>query len=213
MFFGKVFFGEFCPPFKGLAIFWTVPGLGKFSSLKSVVLPYLGLKEFKLSQDSLNDRLDLVLALTLLARLSKLAFLSLGLPDESKDCLRKLGPPLLPKIQGGGPSCKSRARLSMEESVFCLISLGLFCSECFTSFTGCCTSITTLWILARLFSSRNIKFFLARRSSLLRLSVWSARFSTFIFTELRIWKKKGNHYKKYIFIKLFEETARLLLLQ
>lgn len=191
VFLTKEFFGEFCLAFAGLESFCTVPGLGKLSVLRSIVLPLLGLSEFKLSQDSLSDRLELVLALALLARLSKFAFPSFWLPDVSRDFFRMLGPPLPPKLLGGGPSCRRRVRPNSEESVFCLKSLravvGLFESECFTSFTGGGTSMTTLWMLARLFSSRRIKFFLARRSRRSSPSVWSAIFSTLILTELRIW--------------------------
>lgn len=196
VFLTKEFLGESCPSFTGLDSFCIVPGLGNFSVFSSVVHPYNGLSEFRLSQDPLNDRLELVLPLRLLARLSRFTFPSFGLPDDSRDCFRSLGAPLPPKLFGGGPSCRNRARPNSDESVFCLTSLcaavGFLNSECFTIFNGCCTSITTLWMPARLFSSRRIKFFLARRSSWSSPSVWSAMFSTLILTELRIWVDKDK---------------------
>ena len=191
VFFDKDFLGEFW----GLASFWIVPGFGKLSALISAVLPNFGLSEFKLSHDSLSDKLELVLALALLPRLSWPAFINLGLMEASRDCLRSMAPPL-PKLFGGGPSWSKRTLLKSEESVLCRSSfwavVGLRGSECLAIFCGCCTSATTLWILTRLFSSRRIKFFLARRSNLSSPSTWSAMFSTLIFTELRIWLKKDK---------------------
>lgn len=191
VFFDKDFLGEFW----GLASFWIVPGFGKLSALISAVLPNFGLSDFKLSHDSLSDKLELVLALALLPRLSWPAFINLGLMGASRDCLRSMAPPL-PKLFGGGPSWSKRTLLKSEESVLCRSSfwavVGLRGSECLAIFCGCCMSATTLWILTRLFSSRRIKFFLARRSNLSSPSTWSAMFSTLIFTELRIWLKKDK---------------------
>ena len=191
------FFGELCPSFAGTENLRTVPGLGKSSPLKSATLPDCGLSEAKLSQESLSERLELVLSLP---RLLSVPIPDCGFPEawSASDCFPKLN--LLAKLLGGGPSWKNRARLNNEESVLCLcsslrVAVGLRDSEFFATFTGCCTSMTTLWMLARLFSSRRIKFFLARWRRRSSPSVWFAIFSTLILTELRIWEddEKGKN--------------------